>query len=160
MPTRQEVEAEKQAALNKGTSCPIFPLAVRLRVRETPREARVHIQGGASPPQALHLRGRQGYASLRSRLPCVPVCGAHWLPCLLAVGIVPPRTKSPTDEEVTPSRVLRRNANGLANGLASRVSAHPWARELVGTWAGLGSQGPCEPTHLSQLKKPRARGGK
>uniref|UniRef100_A0A8D1P0D7 PH domain-containing protein n=1 Tax=Sus scrofa TaxID=9823 RepID=A0A8D1P0D7_PIG len=27
------------------------------------------------------------------------------------VGIVPPRTKSPTDEEVTPSRVLRRNAN-------------------------------------------------
>uniref|UniRef100_A0A8D1W2I9 PH domain-containing protein n=1 Tax=Sus scrofa TaxID=9823 RepID=A0A8D1W2I9_PIG len=36
------------------------------------------------------------------------------------VGIVPPRTKSPTDEEVTPSRVLRRNANGLANGLASR----------------------------------------
>uniref|UniRef100_A0A8D0PXG8 Pleckstrin homology domain containing A6 n=1 Tax=Sus scrofa TaxID=9823 RepID=A0A8D0PXG8_PIG len=120
VPTRQEVEAEKQAALNKGTSCPIFPLAVRLRVRETPREARVHIQGGASPPQALHLRGRQGYASLRSRLPCVPVCGAHWLPCLLAVGIVPPRTKSPTDEEVTPSRVLRRNANGLANGLASR----------------------------------------
>ncbi|XP_047608042.1 pleckstrin homology domain-containing family A member 6 isoform X10 [Phacochoerus africanus] len=36
------------------------------------------------------------------------------------VGIVPPRTKSPTDEEVTPSRVLRRNANGLTNGLASR----------------------------------------
>uniref|UniRef100_A0A5G2RE29 Pleckstrin homology domain containing A6 n=1 Tax=Sus scrofa TaxID=9823 RepID=A0A5G2RE29_PIG len=43
------------------------------------------------------------------------------------VGIVPPRTKSPTDEEVTPSRVLRRNANGLANGLASRVKCCvPW----------------------------------
>lgn len=38
------------------------------------------------------------------------------------VGIVPPRTKSPTDEEVTPSRVVRRNANGLTNGLSTRVS--------------------------------------
>ncbi|XP_049714277.1 pleckstrin homology domain-containing family A member 6 isoform X1 [Elephas maximus indicus] len=36
------------------------------------------------------------------------------------VGIVPPRTKSPTDEEVTPKTVVRRTANGLANGLASR----------------------------------------
>ncbi|XP_074178245.1 pleckstrin homology domain-containing family A member 6 isoform X19 [Rhinolophus sinicus] len=36
------------------------------------------------------------------------------------VGIVPPRTKSPTDEEATPSRVVRRNANGLSNGLSSR----------------------------------------
>ncbi|XP_041578762.1 pleckstrin homology domain-containing family A member 6 isoform X8 [Vulpes lagopus] len=36
------------------------------------------------------------------------------------VGIVPPRTKSPTDEEVTPSRVVRRSANGLTNGLSSR----------------------------------------
>ncbi|XP_066117726.1 pleckstrin homology domain-containing family A member 6 isoform X12 [Saccopteryx bilineata] len=36
------------------------------------------------------------------------------------VGIVPPRTKSPTDEEVTPSRVVRRNANGLTNGLSAR----------------------------------------
>lgn len=36
------------------------------------------------------------------------------------VGIVPPRTKSPTDEEVTSSGVVRRNANGLTNGLPSR----------------------------------------
>ncbi|KAM8814635.1 pleckstrin homology domain-containing family A member 6 isoform 6-T6 [Rhynchonycteris naso] len=36
------------------------------------------------------------------------------------VGIVPPRTKSPTDEEATPSRVVRRNANGLTNGLSVR----------------------------------------
>ncbi|XP_019505218.1 PREDICTED: pleckstrin homology domain-containing family A member 6 isoform X11 [Hipposideros armiger] len=36
------------------------------------------------------------------------------------VGIVPPRTKSPTDEEVTSSGVVRRNANGLTNGLSSR----------------------------------------
>ncbi|XP_077742918.1 pleckstrin homology domain-containing family A member 6 isoform X7 [Canis aureus] len=36
------------------------------------------------------------------------------------VGIVPPRTKSPTDEEGTPSRVVRRSANGLTNGLSSR----------------------------------------
>ncbi|XP_023563991.1 pleckstrin homology domain-containing family A member 6 isoform X1 [Octodon degus] len=53
LPTRQEVEAEKQAALNK-------------------------------------------------------------------VGIVPPRTKSPTDEEVAPSAVMRRTANGLTNGFSSR----------------------------------------
>uniref|UniRef100_A0A8D1E371 PH domain-containing protein n=1 Tax=Sus scrofa TaxID=9823 RepID=A0A8D1E371_PIG len=46
------------------------------------------------------------------------------------VGIVPPRTKSPTDEEVTPSRVLRRNANGLANGLASRVRRHRSIHEV------------------------------
>ncbi|XP_074078539.1 pleckstrin homology domain-containing family A member 6 isoform X3 [Macrotis lagotis] len=53
MPTRQELEAEKQAALNK-------------------------------------------------------------------VGIVPPRTKSPTDEEVAPSTVVRRSASGLSNGPLSR----------------------------------------
>ncbi|XP_053461207.1 pleckstrin homology domain-containing family A member 6 isoform X6 [Nycticebus coucang] len=35
------------------------------------------------------------------------------------VGIVPPRTKSPSDE-VTPSAVVRRNANGLSNGLSSQ----------------------------------------
>ncbi|XP_014405181.1 PREDICTED: pleckstrin homology domain-containing family A member 6 isoform X11 [Myotis brandtii] len=36
------------------------------------------------------------------------------------VGIVPPRTKSPAEEEVTPSGVVRRNANGLPNGLSAR----------------------------------------
>ncbi|XP_045438969.1 pleckstrin homology domain-containing family A member 6 isoform X12 [Pipistrellus kuhlii] len=36
------------------------------------------------------------------------------------VGIVPPRTKSPTEEEGTPSGVVRRNANGLHNGLSAR----------------------------------------
>ncbi|XP_071063774.1 pleckstrin homology domain-containing family A member 6 isoform X21 [Dasypus novemcinctus] len=36
------------------------------------------------------------------------------------VGIVPPRTKSPTDEEMAPSLVVRRSAAGLANGLSSR----------------------------------------
>ncbi|XP_045391940.1 pleckstrin homology domain-containing family A member 6 isoform X3 [Lemur catta] len=36
------------------------------------------------------------------------------------VGIVPPRTKSPTDEEVPPSAVVRRSANGLSNGLSSQ----------------------------------------
>ncbi|XP_070253168.1 pleckstrin homology domain-containing family A member 6 isoform X13 [Myotis yumanensis] len=36
------------------------------------------------------------------------------------VGIVPPRTKSPAEEEVTPSGVMRRNANGLPNGLSAR----------------------------------------
>ncbi|XP_021232922.1 pleckstrin homology domain-containing family A member 6 isoform X1 [Numida meleagris] len=37
------------------------------------------------------------------------------------VGIVPPRTKSPTEEEVVPTTgMLRRNGNGMANGLGSR----------------------------------------
>ncbi|XP_060145633.1 pleckstrin homology domain-containing family A member 6 isoform X5 [Globicephala melas] len=36
------------------------------------------------------------------------------------VGIVPPRTKSPADEGVTPSGVVKRSASGLANGLSSR----------------------------------------
>ncbi|XP_017380876.1 pleckstrin homology domain-containing family A member 6 isoform X7 [Cebus imitator] len=36
------------------------------------------------------------------------------------VGIVPPRTKSPTDDEVTPSAVVRRNAHELTNGLSSQ----------------------------------------
>ncbi|XP_062067636.1 pleckstrin homology domain-containing family A member 6 isoform X4 [Lepus europaeus] len=36
------------------------------------------------------------------------------------VGIVPPRTKSPADQEVTPSAVVRRTASGLSNGLNSR----------------------------------------
>ncbi|XP_031793062.1 pleckstrin homology domain-containing family A member 6 isoform X10 [Sarcophilus harrisii] len=36
------------------------------------------------------------------------------------VGIVPPRTKSPTDEEVAPSTVVRRSASGLSNGSLSR----------------------------------------
>ncbi|XP_059269161.1 pleckstrin homology domain-containing family A member 6 isoform X4 [Mustela nigripes] len=36
------------------------------------------------------------------------------------VGIVPPQTKSPADEELTPLRVVRRSADGLTNGLSSR----------------------------------------
>ncbi|XP_035313817.1 pleckstrin homology domain-containing family A member 6 isoform X1 [Cricetulus griseus] len=36
------------------------------------------------------------------------------------VGIVPPRTKSPAEEEMTPSAVVRRTTNGLTNGLSSR----------------------------------------
>lgn len=48
-----------------------------------------------------------------------------------AVGIVPPRTKSPTEEEVVPTTgMLRRSASGMANGLGSRVGA------AEGGWAG------------------------
>ncbi|XP_054378514.1 pleckstrin homology domain-containing family A member 6 isoform X32 [Pongo abelii] len=41
------------------------------------------------------------------------------------VGVVPPRTKSPTDDEVTPSTVVRRNASGLTNGLSSQQQERP-----------------------------------
>lgn len=36
------------------------------------------------------------------------------------VGIVPPRTKSPAEEEMTPSAVVRRTTDGLTNGFSSR----------------------------------------
>ncbi|XP_063128533.1 pleckstrin homology domain-containing family A member 6 isoform X31 [Rattus norvegicus] len=36
------------------------------------------------------------------------------------VGIVPPRTKSPAEEEITPSAVVRRTTDGLTNGFSSR----------------------------------------
>ncbi|XP_045643525.1 pleckstrin homology domain-containing family A member 6 isoform X5 [Ursus americanus] len=41
------------------------------------------------------------------------------------VGVVPPLTKSPADEELTPSRAVRRSANGLTNGLSSRQQERP-----------------------------------
>lgn len=53
--TRQEVEAEKQAALNKGTAVPSF-LEVKLRVREEPGVC-AHTQGEYSSPKAFHLGG-------------------------------------------------------------------------------------------------------
>ncbi|PNJ00567.1 PLEKHA6 isoform 6 [Pan troglodytes] len=46
------------------------------------------------------------------------------------VGVVPPRTKSPTDDEVTPSAVVRRNASGLTNGLSSQVRRHRSIHEV------------------------------
>uniref|UniRef100_A0A7N4PA79 Pleckstrin homology domain containing A6 n=1 Tax=Sarcophilus harrisii TaxID=9305 RepID=A0A7N4PA79_SARHA len=46
------------------------------------------------------------------------------------VGIVPPRTKSPTDEEVAPSTVVRRSASGLSNGSLSRVRRHRSIHEV------------------------------
>lgn len=99
------------------------------------------------PTGASHLHGGRDRASLRSRLPCVPFYGTHWLLCLPAVGIVPPRTKSPTDEEVTPSRVVKRSASGLTNGLSSRVSARPQApRARAGlSWAGSPGASVCPP---------------
>lgn len=49
VPTRKEVEAEKQAALNKGTAVPSF-LEVKLRVREEPG-VRAHTQGEYLSPK-------------------------------------------------------------------------------------------------------------
>ncbi|NWZ22638.1 PKHA6 protein, partial [Asarcornis scutulata] len=48
------------------------------------------------------------------------------------VGIVPPRTKSPPEEEVVPAgSMLRRSAGGMANGLGSKARplARGWGRE-------------------------------
>lgn len=71
---------------------------------------------------------------LSSRSRCsgsAPHKTSHWLFCLPVVGIVPPRTKSPAEEEVPPSAVVRRTTNGLTNGLSSRVSTHGRLRGLV-----------------------------
>lgn len=113
MPTRQEVESEKQAALNKGVFQPI-PTLVRLRCS-------LMLEECAHPrPQGIEQPG----ASLK----------AHWLLSLPTVGIVPPRTKSPAEEEMTPSSVVRRATNGLTNGLSSRVSAHLQALKACAQW--------------------------
>lgn len=83
---------------------------------------------------------------------------AHWPFCLPTVGIVPPRTKSPTEEEVTPSGVVRRNANGLPNGLSARVST------LAGSGGLAGLSQARSPVALSVhylsllFEKPRAGG--
>lgn len=85
---------------------------------------------------------------------------AHWLLCLPAVGIVPPRTKSPTEEEMTPSGVVRRNANGLPNGLSARVSTLADSGGLAGL-SQARSPRALSVHHLSLLfKKPRAGGGR
>ncbi|NXK89833.1 PKHA6 protein, partial [Formicarius rufipectus] len=57
----------------------------------------------AGPPAEGHPQGRQEQDAEKQA-------------ALNKVGIVPPRTKSPAEEEV----VSRRNAGGLANGLSSR----------------------------------------
>lgn len=88
---RQEQEADKQAALNKGTA----PWVV-----------------GPLP-----------------RAPCASLDPCPWSPgaqpgvwVCSAVGIVPPRTKSPAEEDVMPAAgVARRSTGGMANGLGSRV---------------------------------------
>lgn len=125
MPTRQEVEAEKQAALNKGMSQPIFA-EIKLRLERT---GYAFIwEEPAPPPQALSLSGEDKQASPQEAGILAPVTHkAYWLLCFLIVGIVPPRTKSPAEEEMTTSAVVRRTSKGLTNGLSSQVSIHPQA---------------------------------
>lgn len=85
---------------------------------------------------------------------------AHWPLCLPAVGIVPPRTKSPAEEEVTPAGVVRRNANGLPNGLSARVSVLAGSGGLAGL-SQARSPGALSVHHLPLLfEKPRAGGGR
>ncbi|KAL1775372.1 pleckstrin-likey domain-containing family A member 6 isoform X18 [Sigmodon hispidus] len=55
-----------------------------------------------------------------SLVPTRQEVGAEKQAALNKVGIVPPRTKSPAAEEMTPSAVMRRTTNGLTNGLS------PW----------------------------------
>lgn len=106
--------------------------------------------GGTEPPR-------------RSRLPplCPPALQkAHWLFCLPAVGVVPPLTKSPADEELTPSRAVRRSANGLTNGLSSRVSA-AWGTEArTGLSCAVGPGACVCPPICPPFEKPRAGGGR
>uniref|UniRef100_A0A8C3PSR3 Pleckstrin homology domain containing A6 n=1 Tax=Calidris pygmaea TaxID=425635 RepID=A0A8C3PSR3_9CHAR len=69
--------------------------------------------GEVSEPGGPHILLGPCSNSPRGAQPGVSVCSA--------VGIVPPRTKSPAEEEVMPAAgVLRRSIAGMANGLSSR----------------------------------------
>lgn len=100
--SRQEQEAEKQAALNKGMA----PGPV-----------------GPTPAGSPCLPGAPGILLG----PCSwslggGVCVQPGVLVCSAVGIVPPRTKSPAEEEVVPAAgVPRRSTGSMANGLSSRV---------------------------------------
>lgn len=116
-PGRQEQEAEKQAALNKGTV-----LALQVLLQQAPQACPGHgeISAQRSPALPQHRTWL---------VPCPPVPGDAQPGVSLcpAVGIVPPRTKSPPEEEVVPAgSMLRRSAGGMANGLGSK--ARPLAR--------------------------------
>lgn len=124
-PGRQEQEAEKQAALNKGTV-----LALQVLLQQAPHACPGHGEIPAQRSPALP----QHHTWLG---PCPPSPGMLRLVFLCpAVGIVPPRTKSPPEEEVVPAgSMLRRSAGGMANGLGSK--ARPTARG----WGWMGRAG-------------------
>ncbi|XP_072504210.1 pleckstrin homology domain-containing family A member 6 isoform X15 [Notamacropus eugenii] len=73
-------------------------------------------QGKKDPHQTSPLDGPRDI----SLMPTRQELEAEKQAALNKVGIVPPRTKSPTDEEVAPSTVVRRSASGLPNGPLSR----------------------------------------
>ncbi|XP_047560424.1 pleckstrin homology domain-containing family A member 6 isoform X8 [Lutra lutra] len=83
---------------------------------------------GSSEPKASHEQNKKDphqtspldTARDISLVPTRQEMEAEKQAALNKVGIVPPRTKSPADEELTPLRVVRRSADGLTNGLSSR----------------------------------------
>nr|XP_035931784.1 pleckstrin homology domain-containing family A member 6 isoform X16 [Halichoerus grypus] len=83
---------------------------------------------GSSEPKASHEQSKKDphqtspldTARDNSLVPTRQEVEAEKQAALNKVGIVPPQTKSPADEELTPSRVVRRSTNGLTNGLSSR----------------------------------------
>lgn len=114
--SRQEPETEKQAALNKGTA--LGP-------------------AGPTPAGTLCLLGAPSI--LLGSCPCSPGGVQPGVSVCSAVGIVPPRTKSPAEEEAVPTvGVPRRSAGGMANGLSSRVGLVFWG---WGGGAGLAKWG-------------------
>ncbi|XP_072504197.1 pleckstrin homology domain-containing family A member 6 isoform X7 [Notamacropus eugenii] len=83
-------------------------------------------QGKKDPHQTSPLDGPRDI----SLMPTRQELEAEKQAALNKVGIVPPRTKSPTDEEVAPSTVVRRSASGLPNGPLSRVRRHRSIHEV------------------------------
>ncbi|XP_064450029.1 pleckstrin homology domain-containing family A member 6 isoform X3 [Mirounga angustirostris] len=94
-----------QQSLQHGPSSPFFP---------QPKAS--HEQSKKDPHQTSPL----DTARDTSLVPTRQEVEAEKQAALNKVGIVPPRTKSPADEALTPSRVVRRSTNGLTNGLSSR----------------------------------------
>ncbi|XP_045643537.1 pleckstrin homology domain-containing family A member 6 isoform X14 [Ursus americanus] len=83
---------------------------------------------GSSEPKASHEQSKKDTPQTSpldtakdiSLVPTRQEVEAEKQAALNKVGVVPPLTKSPADEELTPSRAVRRSANGLTNGLSSR----------------------------------------
>uniref|UniRef100_G1MUN8 Pleckstrin homology domain containing A6 n=1 Tax=Meleagris gallopavo TaxID=9103 RepID=G1MUN8_MELGA len=78
-------------------------------------------QGSPTKPGPSEVSDSLSAPCTARTLLCVPRGAQLRVLLCPAVGIVPPRTKSPTEEEVVPTTgMLRRSASGMANGLGSR----------------------------------------
>ncbi|XP_072504212.1 pleckstrin homology domain-containing family A member 6 isoform X17 [Notamacropus eugenii] len=122
MGTHQEMEmfgsqsAYPEKLLHKKESLQNQLINIRVELSQATTPKGSYEQGKKDPHQTSPLDGPRDI----SLMPTRQELEAEKQAALNKVGIVPPRTKSPTDEEVAPSTVVRRSASGLPNGPLSR----------------------------------------